>query len=87
MDLMEQNPMQEKKTVKVKLWLIIVVVLIILLIIAALFIWLYSQKLINDSFKVKIDGISNQRASEQNSLFLIQNNKVYTSISGGLNVM
>ncbi len=82
MDLMEQNPMQEKKTVKVKLWLIIVVVLIILLIIAALFIWLYSQKLINDSFKVKIDGISNQRASEQNSLFLIQNNKVYTSISG-----
>lgn len=82
MDLMEQNPMQEKKTLKVKLWLIIVVVLIILLLIAALIIWLYTQKLMKDSFKVSIDGIYNERASNDNSLFVIQNNKVYTSISG-----
>lgn len=82
MDLMEQNPMQEKKSVKVKLWLIIVVVLIILLMFAALFVWLYSRKIINDAFKVKIDGISNQGAVEQEGLFIIQDNKVYTSISG-----
>lgn len=82
MDLMEQNPIEEKKTIKVKLWLIIVIVLIILLIIAALCVWIYSQKLEKNSFKVNIDGIFNQRAAVQDSLFIIQDNKVYTSISG-----
>ncbi len=82
MDLLEENPVREKKTLKVKLWLIVVIVLIILLIIAAVCIWLYSQKIMKDAFKVKIDGVYSQKASQQDNLFIIQNNKVYTSISG-----
>lgn len=82
MDLMQDGPKTEKKTIKVKLWLAIVVVLIILLILAAIVIWLYSMKLKRTTFKVMINGAYSANASNSDNLFIIQNGKVYTSISG-----
>ena len=83
MDLMEENPikMQEKKNSKLKVWLIIVSILIILLIISAVIIWYYVQTLKANLLKVVIDGISSSKASSQEGLFLIEDGKVYTSIS------
>ena len=81
MDLMQENPVQEKKITKVKLSFIIVIVLIIILLIAAVCIWFYTQKLESELFKVNIDGIANSKASNEDGLFLIENGKVYTSIS------
>ncbi len=81
MDLMQENPMQEKKVTKVKLSFVIVIVLIIILLIAAAVIWLYSQKLKNELFKVNIDGLANAKARNQDGLFLIEDGEVYTSIS------
>lgn len=81
MDLMQENVPQPKKENKgIKIWLIIVVVLIILLLITAVLLWMYSQKLQKDAFKVTIDGVYSTKASNKNELFLIQNGKVYTSI-------
>ena len=81
MDLMPENPIQEKKKGKVSIPLIIVLVLIVILIIAAVIIWMYSQKLQSQLFKVSIDGIQNANASAEEGLFIIQNDKVYTSIN------
>lgn len=81
MDLMQENEIQPKKESKgIKIWLIIVVVLIILLLITAVLLWMYSQKLQKEAFKVTIDGVYSTNASSKSELFLIQDNKVYTSI-------
>lgn len=82
MDLMQENPIKENKVSKFKLSFIIVIVLIIILIIAAVCIYFYTQKLKAELFKVNIDGIASTRASNEEGLFLIENGKVYTSISG-----
>ncbi len=82
MDLMQENPIKEKKSTKIKISFIIVIVLIVILIISAVVLWLYSQKLQAQLFKVNIDGILNSKASNEEGLFIIENEKVYTSISG-----
>ena len=81
MDLMPENPIQEKKVSKAKISFIIIIVLIVILIITAIVIWFYSQKLKSQLFKVNIDGIASSKASNEEGLFLIENGKVYTSIS------
>ncbi len=81
MDLMPENPIQEKKVSKAKISFIIIIVLIVILIITAIVIWIYSQKLKSQLFKVNIDGIASSKASNEEGLFLIENGKVYTSIS------
>ena len=82
MDLMPENPIQTKKSnnTKIKISLIIIFVLIVLLIISAVWVWLYSQNLKEHAFKVAIDGMQNSKASSDEGMFLIQNDKVYTSI-------
>ena len=81
MDLMPENPIQEKKKRKVSVPLVIVLVLMVILIIAAVGIWIYAQSLKDQLFKVSIDGLQNSKASNEEGLFLIQDGKVYTSIS------
>ncbi len=81
MDLMQENPIEVKKTPKTKIFVIIIIILIIILLIAAIIIWLYAQQLKSQLFKVNIDGIANSRATSEEGLFIIENNKVYTSIS------
>ncbi len=81
MDLMPENPIQEKKKGKVSVPLVIVLVLMVILIIAAVGIWIYAQSLKDQLFKVSIDGLQNSKASNEEGLFLIQDGKVYTSIS------
>ena len=81
MDLMPENPIQEKKVSKAKISFIVIIVLIVILLITAIVIWFYTQQLKSQLFKVNIDGISNSKASNEEGLFLIENGKVYTSIS------
>ncbi len=83
MDLMEENPIKEKekKNSTLKVWLIIVIILMVLLVVAAGCIWYYAQTLKTNLFKVVIDGVSSTKASNQEGLFIVENGKVYTSIS------
>ena len=81
MDLIPENPIQEKKTSKAKISFIIVIILIVILLIVAISIWLYTEKLKSELFKVNIDNIYNSKASSEEGLFLFENGKVYTSIS------
>ena len=81
MDLIPENPIQEKKTSKAKISFIIVIILIVILLIVAISIWLYTEKLKSQLFKVNIDNIYNSKASSEEGLFLFENGKVYTSIS------
>lgn len=83
MDLMEENPIneREKKNSALKVWLIIVIILMILLAVAAGCVWYYAQTLKTNLFKVVIDSVSSSKASNQEGLFIIENGKVYTSIS------
>ena len=81
MDLMPENPIQEKKVSKAKISFIVIIVLIAILLITAIIIWFYTQQLKSQLFKVNIDGIANSKASSEEGLFLIENGKVYTSIS------
>ena len=82
MDLMPENPIQTKKNKnsKTKIALIIICILIILLIIAAALVLWYSQTLKEHAFKVVIDGVQNSKATSSEGTFIIQNDKVYTSI-------
>ncbi len=82
MDLMQENPVENKKKNGLKVSLIIIVVLIILLLIAGAGVWIYSKKLASQTFKVNLDGIYNSKLASSESLFVIENGKVYTSISG-----
>ncbi len=83
MDLMPENPIQTKKSdnTKIKVALILVFVLIVVLIISAVLVWMYSQNLKEHAFKVVIDGMQNSKASNDEAMFLIQQDgQVYTSI-------
>lgn len=84
MDLMPENPIQpkQKSNNSTKIILIVVIVFIFLLIGAAAGVWVYSQKLSQQQFKVTIDGLSNSKASSIENMFIINNGKVYTSIEG-----
>ena len=83
MDLIPENPIKVKNNTKSKVSvpLIIVIVLMVILIIVAVIVWMYVQKLQTELFKVKIDEVSNSKATNEDGLFLIQDGKVYTSIS------
>ena len=72
MDLIPENPIQEKKTSKAKISFIIVIILIVILLIVAISIWLYTEKLKSQLFKVNIDNIYNSKASSEEGLFLFE---------------
>ena len=82
MNLVQEKPFNENNQKKLKASLIVVVVLIILLICVAIFLYFYMQKELKNQLKVEIDGISNANLSKTDSnAFLINDGKVYTSIS------
>ena len=72
MDLMPENPIQpkQKSNNSTKIILIVVIVFIFLLIGAAAGVWVYSQKLSQQQFKVIIDGLSNSKASSIENMFI-----------------
>lgn len=79
MDLIQENPVKENKTKKLKTSLIIIFVLIAILIIVAIVIFVFSKKVEEDQFKVFLDGSRNYEMAKEN-VFLIEDGKVYTSI-------
>ena len=82
MNLVQENPINNKNQKKLKISLIIVVVLIFLLIATAVFLYFYLQKEMKKQLKVEIDGIANANlANDESNAFFIENGKIYTSIS------
>lgn len=79
MDLIQENPVKENKTKKLKTSLIIIFVLIAILIIVAIVIYVFSRKVAEDQFKVFLDGTRSYDMAKEN-IFLIEDGKVYTSI-------
>lgn len=81
MDLLQENPIKDNKTKKLKVSLIIIFVLIAILAIVAIVLYVYGQKVSKEQFKVYIDQTQNTKLSANpNNLFIIEDGKVYTSI-------
>lgn len=83
MNLMQDEDLKEDKIKKLRNSLILVTILASVLIIAAIVIFVYSQKVSKQQFKVILDGTYNSKLSTtESSVFSIENGKVYTSIKG-----
>ena len=81
MDLIDENPIKDNKSKKLKSSLIVVIVLIALLAIVAVVLYFYGRKLSKEQFKVYLDGTQNAALSAGlNDIFFIQDGKLYTSI-------
>ena len=79
MDLLEENPMKENKTKKLRNSLIVVIILIVVLVIAAAGIYVYSVKIKKDIFKVYVDN-ARIASIENEDVFYIRDDKVFISI-------
>lgn len=79
MDLINENQINDNKEKKLKTSLIVVLILFFLLIIVAIIIYFYSQKVINEQFKVLIDGV-NSNISPTSNVFIFDGDKTYISI-------
>ena len=83
MNLMQDEDLKEDKIKKLRNSLILVTILASVLIIAAIVIFVYSQKVSKQQFKVILDGTYNSKLSTtESSVFSIENGKGYTSIKG-----
>ena len=83
MDLLQENPIKDNKTKKLKASLIVIFVLIAILAIVAIVLYFYGKKVATEQFKVYIDQTQNTKlSSNPNNMFLIENGKIYTSIMG-----
>ena len=83
MDLLQENPIKDNKTKKLKASLIVIFVLIAVLAIVAIILYFYGKKVATEQFKVYIDQTQNTKlSSNPNNMFLIEDGKIYTSIMG-----
>lgn len=82
MDLLQENPIKDNKTRKMKTSLIVILVLIVILAIVAIVLYVYGKKVAADQFKVYVDQTKNTKLSlNSDNTFLIEDGKVYTSIA------
>ena len=86
MDLLQENPIKENKTKKLRNSLIVVGVLIVILIIAAIGIYIYSLQVAKDQFKVYVDG-TRVSSIENNEVFYLRDDKMFVSINDIANVI
>lgn len=83
MDLLQENPIKDNKTKRLKASLIVIFVLIAILAIVAIVLYFYGKKVATEQFKVYIDQTQNTKlSSNPNNMFLIEDGKMYTSIMG-----
>ena len=80
---LEENDFQknERKKKKLKKNLVVVSVLIMILMVAAASVWIMAKKLAREQLKVNIDGIYSASASQENGLFLLNEDKAYIAIN------
>ena len=80
MNLMQEESQNENKVKSLKTSLIVIVVFAVILIIVAVIIYVYSLKMATDRRKVIIDGTGNSALAKDEEAFIIEGNKVYTSV-------